>query len=169
MNDIGTMIRRCLFLSLGLTRVHPPVREGFRGNGVILLQEADGSKAYRRNLLALASVLVVAGLAGADPRDLSVFGVKPHGDWGVIVISTAAILTQIYWYVLRYLHNAADAAIEDDASTAGQTGRLLKIRFNLSFLLERKSSDLFSNWACFLLTASSWYFTFSWIIDAWLD
>ena len=170
MNDIGTMIRRCLFLSLGLTRAHSPVREGFGGNGVILLQEADGSKAYRRNLLALASVLVVAGLAGADPRDLSVFGVKPDGDWGVIVISAAAILTQIYWYVSRYLHNAADAAIEQDNSIPGQPPTLLlKIRFNDSFVLERKGSDLFSNWACFLLTASSWYFAFSWIIDASFD
>ena len=77
-----------------------------------MLVETDGSKVYRRNTLALASVLVLAGLAGADPGDLSVFGVKPDGDWGVIVISAAAIGTQLYWYILRYLHIKEDAEVE---------------------------------------------------------
>ena len=106
-------VRRCLFLSPGLTRVYRPRNEG-GGNGLDMLSETDVSKVYRRNILALASVLVVAGLAGADPRDLSVFGVKPDGDWGVIVIGAAAILTQLCWYVLRYLHMAEDTVIEQE-------------------------------------------------------
>ena len=165
-NASWTHVRRRLFLSPGLTRVYSPDRRRGRGNGIILLSETDGSKAYRRNTLALASVLVVAGFAGADPRDLSVFGVKPDGDWGVIVISAAAIVTQLYWYVSRCLHMEADAVIEQDDSTGVQTSQLLKIRFNDSFVLERKSGDLFSNWSCFLLTVISWYFAISWVVDA---
>ena len=153
-------VERCLFLSLGLTRVFRPRNRG-GGNGFDMLLETEGSRAYRRNILALASVFVVAGLAGADPRDLSVFGVKPDGDWGVIVIGAAAMLTQLYWYVLRYLHMKEDAVIEQV-----EGGKLLKIRLNDSYILERKSGDLFSNCVCFLLTALSWYFVMSWIVDA---
>ena len=90
-----------------------------------MLSETDGSKAYRWNILALASVLVVAGLAGAEPRDLSVFGVKPSGDWGVTVISAAAILTQLYWYILRYLHMKEDAAIEQESRSWSYTRKLV--------------------------------------------
>ena len=78
------------------------------------------SKAYRRNILALGSV----------------FGVKPDGDWGVIVIGAAAMLTQLYWYVLRYLHMKEDAVIEQV-----EGGKLLKIKLNDSYILERKSGD----------------------------
>ena len=31
-------------------------------------------------------------------------------------------------------------------------------------VIERKISDLVSNWACFLMTALSWYFVGRWII-----
>ena len=130
-----------------------------------ILSESDGAKVYRRNTLALASVLVLAGLASADPGDLSVFGVKPDGDWGVIVISTAAIVTQLYWYILRCLHNKEDAEVEKE----GTLSRALKIRSDDTFILMRKSGDLFSNWTCFMLTALSWYFAISWIVDASFD
>ena len=130
-----------------------------------ILSEPDGSKVYRRNTLALASVLVLAGLAGADPGDLSVFGVKPDGDWGVIVISAATIGTQLYWYILRYLHIKEDAEVEKE----GTLSRALKIKSDDTFILMRKSGDLFSNWTCFLLTAFSWYFAISWIVDASFD
>ena len=130
-----------------------------------MLSEADGSKVYRRNTLALASVLVLAGLAGADPGDLSVFGVKPDGDWGVIVISAAAIVTQLYWYILRCLHNKEDAEVEH----RGPPISLSKIRVNDNLFLKRKSGDLCSNWSCFVLTALSWCFAISWIVDASFD
>ncbi len=129
-----------------------------------MLSEADGSKVYRRNTLALASVLVLAGLAGADPGDLSAFGVKPDGNWGVIIISAAAIVTQLYWYILRCLHNKEDAEVE----RFGETIIRHKISEDSSSF-KRKSSDLFSNWTCFLLTAWAWYFAISWIVDASFD
>ena len=125
-----------------------------------MLVETDGSKVYRRNTLALASVLVLAGLAGADPGDLSVFGVKPDGDWGVIVISAAAIGTQLYWYILRYLHMKEDAEVEVYGTPITRS----KMRSDDTLTLWRKNGDLFSNWTCFLLTAFSWYFAISWIV-----
>ena len=88
--------------------------------------------------MALASVLVVAGLAGADPRDLSVFGVKPDGDWGVIVIGAAAISVQLYWYWLRYLHLKEDAVIEVEPVLEGESRRLLKIKLNDSWVLKQR-------------------------------
>lgn len=136
--------------------------------GIEMLLETDGSKANRRNILALAGVMVVAGLAGAEPRDLSVFGVKPVGDRGVIVVSTAAILIQLYWYVLRYLHMEEDGAVEQKP-LSGEPIKLLKTKLNPHLVLRRKSVDLFSNWACFLMTVLSWYFALSWIADASFD
>ena len=118
-------VRRCLFLSPGLARVFRPPNYT-QGDVNDMLTETDGAKVYRRNTLALASVLVLARLAGADPGDLSVFGVKPDGDWGVIVISAAAIVTQLYWYILRYLHNMEDAEVEHE----GTPIRRSKIRVN---------------------------------------
>ncbi len=141
-----------------------PPRSPSGGHVKDMLSEADGSKVYRRNTLALASVLVLAGLAGADPGDLSVFGVKPGGDWGVIVISAAAIVTQLYWYILRCLHNKEDAEVE----VFGTPITRFKIS-EVSGSIKRKSGDLFSNWTCFLLTALSWYFAISWIVDASFD
>ena len=61
----------------------PASEPGAVGMALTCSWKRKGSRAYRRNILALASVFVVAGLAGADPHDLSVFGVKPDEDWGV--------------------------------------------------------------------------------------
>ena len=119
--------------------------------------------------MAVSGVLVVAGLAGADPRELSVFGVKPDGDWGVIVISATAILTQLYWYVLRYLHMREDAVVEREDNRPQGSSLPKKIKRTDTLVLRRKSGDLFSNWSCFLLTAFSWYFAGSWIGHAWFD
>ena len=85
-------VRRILFLSLGLTRVYPPEDQRHAKETTEKLLEPDGSKACRRNILALAGVVVVAGFAGADPRDLIVFGVKPRGagEW----LSSA---WQLFW------------------------------------------------------------------------
>ena len=75
-----------LFLSLGLTR-------SYRWNGhhdakkaIEKLVEPEGSKNCRRKTLVLSSMLVIAGIAGADPHDLSVFGIAPSEGWGVIVL-----------------------------------------------------------------------------------
>ena len=95
--------------------------------------------------MALASVLVVAGLVGADPRDLNVLGVKPNGDWGVIVIGAAVILAQLYWYFLRHHHMKEDAMIEQEPVADGESRKHLKIKLNDSFVLEQKSANLVSN------------------------
>ena len=147
-------IRRILFLLFGLTRVYPPEdRKGAKETTEKLL-EPDGARVCRRNILALAGVVVVTGLAGADPRDLIVFGVKPADDWGVAVLGLAAILAHVYWYVLRYYHLRDDGKIEPEC---------LKIDGN-DFRLVRRGADLFSNWAAFVLTVLSWWFIGSWIV-----
>ena len=108
--------------------------------------------------------MVVAGFAGADPRDLIVFGVKPSGDWEVVVFGVAVILAHLYWYILRYDHLKEDGKIEQDPSSGGALSGYLKITWN-DYCLVRKGADLFSNYAAALLTAVSWHFVASWILD----
>ena len=64
-------IRNFLFLALGLTRVYQS-----QNPDRLPLMEPDGVRTCRRNIIALAGLLVLAGLAGAGPGDLGVFGVK---------------------------------------------------------------------------------------------
>ena len=156
-------VRRILFLSLGLTRVYPPEDREHAKETTEKLLEPDGSRTCRRNILALAGVVVVTGLAGADPRDLIVFGVKSSGDWGVLVIGTAVILAHVYWYVLRYHHLKEDGKIEQNPAESGTGAEYLRITLN-DFRLVRKGADLFSNWAAFLLSGLSWWFVASWIV-----
>ncbi|MDE0243936.1 MAG: hypothetical protein OXM59_01105 [Gammaproteobacteria bacterium] len=129
------------------------------------LVEPQGSRVSRRNIIVLSGVLVLAGLAGADLHSLNLFGVKPTGNWGVTVLGVAAVLAQIYWYVLRYQHLSEDGTIERDPVRGVRGAKLAKISLNTALPLVRKEADLFSNWVAFLLTALSWYFIYSWIID----
>ncbi len=94
-------VRYFLFLSLGLTRGYSPQKQRYARHTTEKLLEPGGARACRRNIIALAGVVVVAGLAGADPHEISVFGVRPSGDRGVIVLGVAVILTHLYWYGLR--------------------------------------------------------------------
>lgn len=160
-------IRRILFLSLGLTRAHPPMdRKRAKRTGEKLV-ESQGSRASRRNIIVLSGVLVLAGLAGADLHSLSLFGIKPTGDWGVGVLGVAAVLMQIYWYVMRYQHLSEDGAIERDPGTgfSAKTVEPLKISRNEALGLVRKEADLFSSWVAFVMTSLSWFFIYSWIVD----
>ena len=166
---ICTFIRKCLFMSLGLTRYYAhgrKIQRHEKADGGMLV-EPNSSKADRRNILALASVLVVAGFAGADPRNLSVFGIRPDGDWGVIVIGTVAVLTHFYWYILRYFHMMEEAKREfrivDPANPTKGPIQIL-LTENEPMVIERKISDLVSNWACFLMTLIAWYFVGRWIV-----
>ena len=118
----------------------------------------------RRNILALAGVVVVTGFAGADLRDLTVFGVKPSGDWGVFVLGAVIILAHVYWYVLRYQHLKEDGKIEQNTASSGTGSEHLKIAWS-DFRLVRKGADLFSNYVAALLTVVSWCFIASWIFD----
>lgn len=160
-------IRYFLFLSLGLERVYPPKDRGYERNSTEKLLEPAGAKACRRNILALAGVVVVAGLAGSDPREISVFGVKPSGDRGVLVLCVTVILSHLYWYFSRYHHMKEDGVIEQDSALKhlkGYDAEYLKIAGNKSFTLVRKGADLLSNYAAIVLTILSWVFVASWII-----
>jgi len=160
-------IRYFLFLSLGLTRVYPPQDRGYGRNTTEKLLEPAGAKVCRRNILALAGVVVVAGFAGANPSEISVFGVKPSGDRGVLVLGVTVILSHLYWYFARYHHMKEDGVIEQDPALkhlSGHDAEYLKIAGNKSFTLVRKGADLLSNYAAFVLTCFSWSFVGSWIV-----
>ena len=157
-------VRRILFLALGLERVYPPQERSGGKDATEKLSEPNASKVYRRNILALASVVVLVGLAGGNPLELIVFGVKPTTDWAALVLGAAVIVVQLYWYVLRYHHLKEDGVIERDAASGPDGPRNLKIAWN-NFRLVRKSADLWSNYVTVIVTAASWYFVVSWMID----
>ena len=153
-------IHKFLFLALGLTRRWPP--QNPKG---LPLEEPNGARTSRRNIIALAGLLVLAGFAGADPSDLNVFGVKPgEGARGTLVISAAAVAVQLYWYYLRYCHLFFDARVFD--SPRANDEQLTSIHVVTIESFEYKSADLFSNWVAFLLTVISWYFIGHWIAAA---
>ena len=149
--------------SLGLTRVYRSQDREHAKETTEKLLEPDESRACRRNILELAGVVVVAGLAGADPHDLIVFGIKPYGEWGVLVIGTAVILAHVYWCILRYYHLKEDGKIEQNPAMSGTGTEYLRKTWK-DFLFVRKGADLFSNWAAFLLTGLSWWYVASWIV-----
>ena len=158
-------VRRILFLSLGLERVYPPEDRKDAKDTTEKLIEPDGARVCRRNILALAGVVVLAGAAGADPRDLDVFGVKPADDWGVLVLGAAAILAHAYWYVLRYFHLRDDGEIERELE-ASSSWRSTESESQLERQGPSSSGEApiyVSNWAAFLLTCLSW-----WTIGSWM-
>ena len=155
--------RRFLFLFLGLERAHPPKDRKRAKETQEKLVEPQGSRNCRRNIIVLSGVLFLAGLAGADLHSLNLFGIKPTGEWGVVVLGGAALFAQIYWYVLRYQHLKEDGSIERDQSP--EYSMPLKISGNKAFELVRRDADLFSNWAAFGLTLLSWCFIVPWVID----
>ena len=153
-------VRQFEFLAVGFRREinRPKPERGSAGTSFLAIREPDGARACRRNIAALSSVLVVAGFSGADPRDLSLFGVKPGGDRGVIVLGAAAFLAQIYWYFLRYRHMKQDMVIEQLQSIPE-----VRVAFEPGRHVHHKGSDLMSNRICFFMTVCSWYFVYSWI------
>ena len=157
---------RFWFLSIGLTLAYPP-RDRQRPKGVDdKLCEPQAATACRRNVLMLSGALVVAGFAGVEPKDLSLFGMKPSREEGVIVFGVAAMLAHLYWFFMRYQHLKEDGEIEQAPSFDGESKRRLKIAGN-SFPMVRKGADLAANWAALLLTALAWAFVFRWVVDAW--
>ena len=151
-----------LFLSLGVTRVFP--MRNRRIGGSDRLSEPDSARICRRNILALSSVVVLTGLAGADPSALSVFGAEFSGDRGVVVVAVAICVSQVYWYVQRYCHLYEDGLMEHEPITAGDTKKSIKISGNRSMILVRKRADLISNSAAIVMTVLSWCFIVSWIV-----
>ena len=160
-------VRYFLFLSLGLTRVYPSKGRKYAKGTTEKLLEPQGSRVCRRNILVLSGVVVVAGFAGADLNTLSLFGVKPSGDWGVPVLGFAAILTQLYWFCLRYQRLHEDGEIELDPGTRAPGVETVKISQVRGIRIVWRDADLFSNRVAFGLVLLSWYFMVRWIIEAW--
>ena len=156
-----------LFLSIGLTTVHPWPGGNSKGAVELIYSETDGSKACRRNILALASAVVIAGAAGADPSELEIFGVKPNGAWGTIVIGAAVMLATLYWYIMRYRHLMDDAEKRDYRPREDAHARSIPMSAQSNSPLRQTSANLCSNRIAFLLTIASWCFVVYWIIGAY--
>ena len=145
-------IRYFLFLSLGLNREYLPPQHNKSKDPTEWLLEPDGARNCRRNILALATAVVLTGLAGVDPSELRVFGVSLSGDHGVVVLGLAVVLAHLYWYFLRYFH------IRDDGTSAGRTIT------HIGYPLVRRGADLLANYVAIIMTLSSWCFVASWLI-----
>ena len=152
-----------LFLAVGIWRTYNPSKpkDGTLAQPLTVPREAN---ICRRNILALATILVVAGAAGGDPQELSVFGLKPSGGWGDIVLGVAAIGAQIYWYVMRYLHEDAGGLIPLPHFSAGVNSERPARPVSEEYDLERKTADLWANRLAFFLTLGSWFFIGQWIL-----
>ena len=157
----GMNIRYFMFLSLGLNRNYVPKRWAASAENPRKLSEPSGSIICRRNILALASILTLAGSADVDPQNLSVFGMQILGERGVDVLGAAAILAHLYWYAMRYHHLREDGAYlaaSDNMDSPTKSLRLTEHNY-----IERKSADLWANRAAVALTLLSWVFVALWI------
>ena len=153
-------IRYFMFLSLGIERTYTPANS--QDGRYQRLLEPRESIVCRRNILALASILVLAGGAGVNPQDLSVLGVKVSEGRGVFAFGVAVILAHLYWYAMRLQHLIDDGKIPPGsihipggAREPGKAGE--------HFFLERKSADLWANRISVFLTLLSWVFVVLWI------
>ena len=155
-------IREIQFLSVGLTRVYPrPKRNSIKTTTEKLVEPTE-SRSYRRKILTLSGIIVITGLSGGDPNNLSVVGVNPT-EGRLPVLLMALIVIQIYWYFQKFHHLKEDGEIEQDPALSSGRGKNLKIS-RTHFTLVRKSADLYSNYVAFILTVCSWCFAFSWVI-----
>ena len=155
-------LRYFLFMWLGTSRTLLPEDQkepDSAGGG--LLTEPQVVRAYRRNILALSGIVVVAGFAGADPNDIAVFGIRPDRDRGVWVIGGAVILVQLYWYVMRHQHLKEDGIMRDEPPIGSREATDVKISWN-RFRLTRKGEDFWANCMTVLLTVVSWGIVGSW-------
>ena len=157
---IEVNIRYFMFLSLGIERRYTPA-DSQDGRYQKLL-EPHGSIVCRRNILALAGILVLAGGAGVNPQDLSVLGIRVSEGRGVLAFGVAVILAHLYWYAMRFQHLIEDGKIPPGsihlpggAREPGKAGE--------QFFLERKTADLWANRVAVFLTLLSWIFVALWI------
>ena len=159
----GVNLRYFLFLSLGIKRTYFPAdwRQDTPPDKKKKLSEPSGSRICRRNILALACILVLAGIAGIDPRNLSVFGVELSGPRADYVLGVAAILAQFYWYAMRYHHLIEDGTVPGTLYDADHPPKTLKLSEDHG--LETKAADLLANRVAAILTFISWVFIAFWI------
>ena len=156
-------IRKIQFLSVGLTRVYPRDKRNRTKTTTEKLVEPTESRSYRRKILTLSGIIVITGLSGGDPSNLSVVGVNPT-EGRLPVLLMALIVIQLYWYFQKFHHLKEDGEIEQEPTLSPDGRKSLKISRNDAFTLVRKSADLYSNYVAFILTLFSWYFAFSWVI-----
>ena len=151
-----------VLLSLGvLSSYGVDKRKAFRDE----LIEPPEAKVCRRNILALASAVILAGASDLDPRDLDVFGMKPSDDWGVITFGSAVILAHVYWYVLRCCHLKSDGRVDLVCNTDGGRDGHRRVEWSDDRLALR-GADRISNVAALVLTGLSWAVIVGlWMVD----
>lgn len=153
-------LRYFLFLFFGLERtlpLHNPKEQH-------MLEEPDVSRAYRRNILALAGIVSMAGFAGVDPQELSLFGIKLSGDRGVFVLGLGIISTHLYWFLMRYHSIKEDGLLKSETSDISlYIKKHRKSHNHLKLSPVRKIDDLISNHIAVTLTGISWYFVMGWM------
>ena len=155
-------LRKILFFSLGLTCVYPSEAREKINDRSEKLQESPESKSCRRKILTLSGIIVLTGLSGADPNNISVFGVEPTAN-RIWVLLFAIVVIQLYWYFLKYHHLKEDGEIEPTEYMRSQNSKYEKPD-KTHIPLVRKSADLSANYVAFILTISSWYFVGCWIV-----
>ena len=149
-----------LFL-FGVTSTYSPNKEKLGKTSSEKFSEPTESKSYRRKITTLSGVVVLTGLAGGSPYDLSVFGVTPS-EFKVPLLTMVIVVVQIYWYFQRYQHIKEDGEIEIDPATSPKDAQNMKISRAQHLPLERKRADLYSNYVSLFLTLYSWYFVANW-------
>ena len=126
------------------------------------MKDPNASRAYRRNIIALGGIVSMAGFAGANPGELSIFGVALPGQGGVTVLGLGVMLTQLYWFAVRYHSLREVGVIEmDPSNSTSSTARLSEL--SEGFRRVRKTADLISNHIAVILTATSWYLVYMWV------
>ena len=147
------------FLSFGLTKVCPYGKRN-RANNIEKLVEPEGSKKCRARIILLSSMIVLTWLAGADPHEISLFGIAPSGHRGVTVLGLAAIVAHLYWYVLRYQHLVEDGKIRLDPSISESEFMPLTNKATIV----RKSMDLSLNRLAFGMAILAWGCLGEWLL-----
>ncbi|MCE2519902.1 MAG: hypothetical protein J4G15_08770 [Alphaproteobacteria bacterium] len=121
----------------------------------------------RRNIIGLSAILILAGLAGVNPGDLTLFGLDlDAGGRGAIVAVVGAGAAQIYWYFMKYCHMRDDA--KANSSLPDRPDYLLRLAANPDVNLKQASANWISNTIAFGLTLGSWWFMYCWIAAALL-
>ena len=147
------------FLTVGLQKVR--MRDGDPKEWVLL--EPDGVRLSRRNTIVLSALLVLAGIACANPGDLNVFGLElGTGPQGTIILSGTVVVVQVYWYVLKYLHITESGEIVGRHVT--QTKRLLNSVSDVR--VRQKSANWIANCVAAGFTVASWGVLVYWLMEA---
>lgn len=158
--DRSSPLLKVLFLTFGLWPIHRMAE-----NGACPLVEPDGARIARRNIIGLSAILILAGFAGVDPRNLVLFGLDlDAGGRGAIVVLLGVGAAQVYWYCVKYFHMRDDA--KANSSPPDQHDHLLRLAANPDVSLKQASANWISNMAAFALTLGSWWFMYYWIVAA---